>query len=113
LLRLETHKPIRLSNAALKPTRKMRWFRSAFLTFESCHTGVESIPRIRLPAFGDSADVAVLRQRRLAVVRVTTSGLVTTPPKSFRMKVSISSSKPTRSDSCIIWVPEYESIRFR
>ena len=52
--------------------------------------------------FEGSADVGVPRQRRLAVVRVTTSALVTTPPKSFRMNDSISSSKPTRSDSSII-----------
>jgi hypothetical protein len=54
------------------------------------------------PGDRGSADVSVLGQRRLAVVRVTTSGLVTTSPKSFRMKDSISSSKPTRSDSSII-----------
>ena len=65
------------------------------------------------PASGDALDRAVYRQVRVAVVSVTTSGLVTTPPKSFRMKDSISSSSPSLSDSAIIWVPEYESIRLR
>lgn len=40
------------------------------------------------------------------VVSATTSGLVTTPPKSLWMKVSISSSRPRRSVSSIICVPE-------
>ena len=51
-------------------------------------------------------DVAGVGQVRVAVVSVTTSGLVTTPPKLFRMRDSMSSSRPSRSDSSIIWVPE-------
>lgn len=42
----------------------------------------------------------------VAVVRVTTSGLVTTPPKSSRTKVSMASSRPRRADSSIICVLE-------
>ena len=44
---------------------------------------------------------------------VTTSGLVTVPPKSSCMKDPISSRRPKRSDSFIIWVLEYESISSR
>lgn len=46
------------------------------------------------------------RHVSMAVVRVTTSGRVIPPPKSSRMKVSMSSSRPRRSDSSIICVPE-------
>lgn len=66
-----------------------------------------------IPGIWGGADVAGQHQVRVAVVSVTTSGLVTKPPKSFRMKNSISSSRPTRSDSSIIWVTEYESISIR
>jgi len=52
-------------------------------------------------------------QASLAVVSVTTSGRVTAPPKWRSMNASMSSSRPCRSVSSIICVPEYESMSLR
>lgn len=50
---------------------------------------------------------------KVAVVSVTTSGLVTKPPNSSLIKDSMSSTRPSRAGSSIIWVPEYESMSLR
>jgi len=82
--------------------------------FVSALGGDQKLPTLTTGLAGvGHGERAGKRLESTAVVSVTTRGLVILPPKSRSMKDSMSSSRPTRSLSFIIRVPEYESISFR